>query len=326
MLLSWLALRLQPKVSIKRFWECVRKKHYPNVTQEIRDLYEKHCAQNIAILPAYDALFPESLKQLPDCPPFLFVKGDPHTLSKPCIAMVGSRQGSLLAREWTKETATHLSSVGWTIVSGLAKGIDAAAHQGALSTIGVVAGSVDSIYPAENKNLYEMLPLKGCIVSEEPLGVKPQASLFPKRNRIIAGLSQGLVVIEAANASGSLITVKAALEYNRSIFVVPGPPWDTRYGASLKLLREGASLCINAHDILNILLPLTGPIETPTSSPLLLSDLSRDELLSLLSSTPLPVHQLCEDYPANLVMILLTELELEGCVQRIGDSVVKLKT
>ena len=327
MLLSWLALTLSVKRNTKKFWERAQKKDFPPVTKEIEELYHHHQKNNITVLGAYDKRFPSSLKRLPNCPPILFIKGDLSPLQKPCISIVGSRQGSLFARQWTKDIAFALSSHEWTIVSGLAKGIDGAAHQGALSTIAVVAGGVDYIYPSENKVLFEEIPQKGCIISEEPLGVKAQASFFPKRNHLIAGLSQALIVVEAAAGSGSLITVKAALDYGCSIFVVPGPPWDVRYSASLKLLREGALLCTNAQEVLEHLTPLTQQplsFEKQTISPLSLPHLTEKNFLDLLSATPLPLHDLCNHYGAAQVSALITELELEGKVMRSGDGVIRL--
>jgi DNA processing protein len=318
----WIALYLETLKKPKLFWLNAHKKNFPKITQEAEEFLKKHEENHIQII-SWDS-FPPSLKDIPDPPRLIFLTGDKESLFKPCIGIIGSRQGSLLARQWTQDLATALSQAGYTIVSGLAKGIDAAAHVGSSSTIGVVAGGVDYIYPQENKLLFERIPNYGCVISEEPMQTKAQASFFPKRNRIIAALSQVLVVVEAASGSGSLITVNAALEYGKSIFVVPGPPWDTRYGASLALLRNGASFCTNAQDILSFMRPLTFSDRKIEKQPLILPGLSKKDLLSLLSASPVQLSDLYESYDPIALIRLISELEVEGAVIKSGDKVMLL--
>jgi DNA processing protein len=201
-----------------------------------------------------DETYPKFLTELPDAPLVLSVLGDVNALHARQVAIVGNRNASAAGMSWSKQLASEIARAGIVITSGLARGIDTAAHEGALSvggqTVAVVAGGVDHIYPPENAKLREAIIRNGCVVSEQPWGMRPTASLFPRRNRINAGLSIGVVVSEATRHSGSLITAECALDYNREVWAVPGSPADPRSGGPNWLLKNGATLIENAADIL----------------------------------------------------------------------------
>ncbi|GGE16244.1 DNA processing protein [Gemmobacter megaterium] len=196
--------------------------------------------------------YPPDLADLPDAPPVLWLRGDPGRLFRPMVALVGARNASSLGQRMAARLAQGLGAAGLTVVSGLARGIDAAAHQAALGsgTIAVLAGGADVIYPAENAALADRIAAEGAIVSEQPPGLEPQARHFPARNRIIAGLSVGVVVVEAAERSGSLITARNALDQGREVMAVPGHPADARAAGCNLLIRDGSTLIRSAADVL----------------------------------------------------------------------------
>ncbi|MBN8293186.1 DNA-processing protein DprA [Rhodobacter sp. NTK016B] len=199
--------------------------------------------------------YPVSLAAIPDPPPVLWLRGRPQTLGKPCVALVGARNASSLGARMTRRLAEGLGYHGYCVVSGLARGIDTVAHGGALKTgtIAVMAGGVDVIYPAENTMLAAAIADQGLLVSEQPIGLQPQARHFPRRNRLISGLSLGVVVVEAAEGSGSLITARDALDQGREVMAVPGHPMDARAAGCNALLREGARLVRGVEDIVEAL-------------------------------------------------------------------------
>ncbi len=201
--------------------------------------------------------YPERLRALADAPPVLLAHGAVELLGLPSVAVVGARNASAHGRLLAERLARELSEAGLVVVSGLARGIDTAAHGGALegrgSTVAVLASGVDQPYPEENAELLERIAGEGCVVSERPLGAEPQARHFPRRNRIIAGLALGVLVVEAAPASGSLITARLALEAGREVMAVPGSPLDPRHRGTNRLLREGAHLIETAADVLEVL-------------------------------------------------------------------------
>jgi len=216
-----------------------------------------------------DPSYPASLAALPDAPPVLRCIGDVTILQRPMIAVVGARNGSANGRRLAADFASDLGAAGFVIVSGLARGIDAAAHQAALATgtVAVLAGGVDHVYPPENESLHQAIAADGLLLSEMPCGVVPQARHFPRRNRIIAGLSAGVVVIEAAVQSGSLITAHRALDQGREVFAVPGSPLDPRCRGCNQLLRQGAHLAESAEDILAELPPAGIAPQVPACTP-----------------------------------------------------------
>ncbi len=217
--------------------------------------------KGIKILTFNDSLYPENLKHLEDAPPVLYALGNTDILSHPLsLSIVGARNASINGRKLASRIAYNLTENDVVIISGMARGIDSAAHKGAMyasnqqgPTIAVLGTGVDVPYPAENINLYHQIVQQGVVISEFPLGTEPQANNFPRRNRLVAGLSLGTLVVEATLHSGSLITARLALEQGKDIFAIPGSPNDARSQGPNKLIKEGASLVESAEDILNIL-------------------------------------------------------------------------
>jgi DNA processing protein len=274
----------------------------------------------------HDARYPDCLKSIPSAPPLLFVRGDPDYLQLPQLAMVGSRTPTASGRKTALEFARHLSASGITITSGLARGIDAACHQGALQgiagTVALVAHGLDIIYPAANRKLADEITRNGAIVSEHPIGTKPLKAYFPRRNRIISGLSLGTLVVEAALKSGSLITAKHALEQGREVFAIPGSIHNPLARGCHQLLRQGAKLVETADDILeelSALLPATLPAATGNKAEKQSSqalDPDHQKLLKCLAYEPMPIDELVNrsGFAASEVASMLLILELEGCV------------
>lgn len=278
----------------------------------------------------HDPDYPERLADLPDAPPFLWAKGDISLLNRPTIAVVGARNASSLGMRMARRLSKELAENGYGIVSGLARGIDTAAHQAALESgsIAVLAGGIDIIYPAENADLAANLARKGCLVAEQPPGTEPVARHFPIRNRVISGLAQAVVVVEAAEKSGSLITARNALDQGREVLAVPGHPIDARAGGCNLLIRDGATLIRNANDVIEALSPLQSPLplnrpapeepEKETGKPLRSIGQLHRHILNSLGPSPLAEDQLIRDLkaPSGVVTPALTELELDGKILR----------
>jgi DNA processing protein len=275
--------------------------------------------------------FPDGLAALTPAPPVISLLGHAGLLRREMIAMVGARNASALGRRLAGTLARDLSDAGLVVVSGLARGIDAAAHEAALDggTIAVVAGGVDNIYPPENAALYESIRTRGAIISEMPLGQMPQARHFPRRNRLIAGLARGVVIVEAAERSGSLITANYALEQNREIFAVPGSPLDPRAKGTNRLIREGATLTESAEDIISVLRPMLGhdfrEPEPPRADPApdsAILEAEADRIRALVEEaigpTPVEIDELIRlsAAPAAAVLTVILELELAGRLSR----------
>jgi len=282
--------------------------------------------------------YPAGLAALDPPPPVIAVLGHLHLLRKNMIAIVGARNASALGRRLAFTLARELGDAGLCVVSGLARGIDSAAHEAALDsgTIAVVAGGVDIVYPPENQALYDAIHERGLIIGEMRLGEAPQARHFPRRNRLISGLSRGLVVVEAAERSGSLITATYALEQGREIFAVPGSPLDPRAKGCNKLLREGATITESAEDVLAVLRPMLGadfrepprdatPAPTTPGSWELEADRIRAKVEEALGPAPVAVDDLIRQMkgtPAEAVLTVLLELELAGrCARHPGNRV-----
>jgi DNA processing protein len=203
-----------------------------------------------------DPHYPEPLAATEDAPPLLLVKGHTEILAAPSIAIVGARNATLNGRKFAKMLAADLAKAGYVVISGMARGIDGAAHEGALTqgaTVAVLAGGTDVIYPPEHKDLYARIAGAGAVISEMPPGTEPQAALFPRRNRIISGASRGVVVVEATPRSGSLITARYAADQGRDVFAVPGSPLDPRAQGPNGLIRDGAVLIQSVDDILSVI-------------------------------------------------------------------------
>lgn len=272
--------------------------------------------------------YPEALAAIEDAPPVIAVRGNVACLSKRCIGIVGARNASLNGRKMSEKLARDLGKEGFVIASGLARGIDTAAHQASLEsgTVAVVAGGVDVVYPEENRSLYEKIVETGAVVSDQHLGCEPRSQLFPKRNRIISGLSLGVIVVEAAKKSGSLITARMALEQGREVFAVPGSPLDPRANGTNDLLRQGAVLTENAQDVLNHIHSLPPSLFDQTgfeeSDQQTFDDhdidAGRAVLLENLSPSPVSIDELVRQsgLPTGIVMTVLLELELAGRIER----------
>ncbi len=278
------------------------------------------------VITFHDARYPELLKAIPAPPPVLFVRGDPDFLQLPQLAMVGSRTPTASGRKTAMEFARHLSQAGITITSGLARGIDAACHQGALEgiagTVALVAHGLDIVYPAEHRRLAEDITQNGAIVSEHPIGTAPLKAYFPRRNRIISGLSLGTLVVEAALKSGSLITAKHALEQGREVFAIPGSIHNPLARGCHQLIRQGAKLVETANDIIEELsarLPGEIPCQSEAeraNQPTQALDPDHQKLLKCLAYEPVPIDELVNrsGFAAAEVASMLLILELEGRV------------
>jgi len=294
--------------------------------------------------------YPAALATVEDAPPVLTVLGNPALLQMPIVAVVGARNASANGRRIASELSAGLGDAGIVVVSGMARGIDAAAHLGSLhsGSAAVVAGGADIVYPEENRGLYDALVERGAVVAELPLGTEPQARHFPRRNRIISGMARGVVVVEAAAKSGSLITARFALEQGREVFAVPGSPLDPRSRGCNDLLRNGATLTETAADILAQLgpflqsempaprpreralqprLPLAAAAPNLSAIPQIPEDAALELLIEKLSPTPVAVDELvrqCHLSAASIATLLL-ELELAGRIERHPGNLVSLR-
>ncbi|WP_209505585.1 MULTISPECIES: DNA-processing protein DprA [unclassified Ruegeria] len=277
--------------------------------------------------------FPGALNDLPDAPPLLWAIGEVSLLQKPAIAMVGARNCSSLGARMARGLARALGEKGHVIVSGLARGIDTAAHMASLDTgtVAVMAGGVDVIYPAENTELAHNIATKGLRLSEQPMGVTPQARHFPRRNRIISGLAQAVVVVEAAAKSGSLITARDALDQGREVLAVPGHPFDARAAGCNLLIRDGATLVRSADDVVEALpqqgdLIFAKPEEPPAKQPRPAALDLQAQILERLGPSPIAEDQLLRDIAASAGDLgpALVDLELDGRIQRQPGGLLSL--
>ncbi len=268
--------------------------------------------------------YPLPLSALNPPPPMICIRGKHEAFLKPGIAIVGSRNASAAGRKLTRDISSDLSKAGYTIVSGMARGIDGEAHAAALQhgyTIGVLAGGVDAIYPPEHAKLYDAVLDRGAIVSEMPIGYTATARDFPKRNRIITGLSMAVLVAEAATRSGSLISARVALEQGREVLAIPGSPLDERTRGSNNLIRQGAWLVENADDVIAALENSSPPmLLEPSTEPYSAQEIPEissnliESLKIALSPTPTHIEEIMRIVGAPLrdVQAALTELELDG--------------
>ncbi|HEY7810815.1 MAG TPA: DNA-processing protein DprA [Allosphingosinicella sp.] len=272
-------------------------------------------------------LYPPLLAEIETAPPALIVKGHLTLLDKTAVAVVGARNASAAACRFARQLATGLGEAGASVVSGLARGIDSAAHDGSLEagTIAIVAGGIDVVYPPENQARQQAIAERGLLVAEQPPGVEPRARHFPSRNRIIAGLAHGTVVVEAAPRSGSLITARFAADFGREVMAVPGSPLDPRAQGCNQLIRDGATLIQNADDVMEAINPLRiRPFRTPDRSyaaPEATADAdesARRTVADLLNGTPVPVDEIIRQsgLPPAVVHTILLELELAGRLER----------
>jgi DNA processing protein len=282
--------------------------------------------------------YPARLKMIDDAPPLIAVRGQPDALARSWVAIVGARNASAAGVKFAERLARDLGEAGFGVVSGLARGIDAAAHRATLmtGTIAVLAGGHDRIYPAEHAGLLDGILATGGAISEMPLGWEPRARDFPRRNRLISGVALGVVVIEAARRSGSLITSRMALEQGREVFAVPGSPLDPRCEGSNGLLKQGATLVTEVSDVVAVLRPILGqPPETSAEEPITEEQMQggrepganeRSRIAGLLGPTPVGIDDLVRlsgSSPA-IVRTVLLELELAGRLERHGAGLVSM--
>jgi DNA processing protein len=280
--------------------------------------------------------YPSRLQMIDDAPPLVAVRGRIAALALPMVAIVGARNASAAGVRFAERLARDLGGADLAIVSGLARGIDAAAHRASLvtGTVAVLAGGHDQIYPPEHGDLAAAILAQGALVSEMPLGWEPRARDFPRRNRLISGLAVGIVVVEAAKRSGSLITARFALEQGREVFAVPGSPLDPRAEGSNDLLKQGAILVTEAADVIAAVRPILGtPMELVAEEPDAPAPAGgepgageRARIIALLGPTPVPIDDLIRlsgSSPAIVRMVLL-ELDIAGRLERHGGSLVSL--
>jgi len=350
--LAWLRLARAPNVGPVTFAQLVRR--FGSATAALKEVPKlvRRGGGDAAALPSEDdaraeieALanlggrliasvepeFPAGLAALDAPPPVISVLGHIPVLAREMIAMVGARNASALGRKLASRLAAELGDAGLVVVSGMARGIDTAAHEGSLATgtCAVIAGGIDMVYPPENAALYERIKAEGAVVSEMPLSQPPQARHFPRRNRIISALARGVIVVEAAEGSGSLITANYALEQNREVFAVPGSPLDPRAKGANRLLRQGAILTETADDVLGVLRPMLGGAFQEASGDLDDAPLAgesseaetervRAKIEEALGPASIGVDdliRLCAE-PAPAVLTVLLELELAGKLTR----------
>lgn len=312
--------------------------------------------QNIRLLAFDDPEYPENLRAAEDAPPVIYVREQINCLRQPLsLSIVGARNASLNGRKLASQISCELTSQGIMIVSGMARGIDTAAHKGAMfalnrsgSTVAVLGTGIDIAYPAENQKLCEQIAGQGAVISEFPLGTEPSAGNFPRRNRIVSALTDGTLVVEASLHSGSLITARLALEQGRDVFAVPGFPTDERSAGPNKLIKDGAFLVENAEDILNVLsadarrkIPQT---PRPVQTDLFVKPLDKEsktadipdtaspdretDILSLLTPAGVYVDELIRvsGLDSAAVSLRLLELEMEGRIERqVGNKVALIK-
>lgn len=288
------------------------------------------------VISRYDEAYSPLLAAIEDAPPIIIVKGHAHLMQKPSVGIVGARNASAAGRRAAQDFAAALGQAGFTVVSGLARGIDSAAHTGSLSsgTIAVMAGGIDQIYPPENAGLYEQIGEQGLLLSEIEFGESPQARHFPRRNRIVSGLSQGVMVVEAALKSGSLITARFAGEQGREVYAMPGSPSDPRCKGTNSLLKQGAVLVEEAQDIIEDLAKQSPLRQKPAN--LYEAEIAYDGdmdmdhakslICDLLSATPVSVDELIRqaNIGTSAVLTVLLELELAGRLERYHGNRVAL--
>lgn len=280
--------------------------------------------------------YPDRLRRTASAPPLIALRGETACLTRPMIGLVGSRNASIAGIKMAAILARGLGEAGFTTVSGLARGIDTAAHEASIATgtVAVLAGGHDCIYPAENEPLLIRLLASGVALGEMPMGHEPRARDFPRRNRLIAGLALGVVVVEAAERSGSLITARMALEENREVFAVPGSPLDPRAEGANRLLKQGATLVTGVDDILAVLNPILQAPPEPSEldedetriEPADPGEDGRSRILALLGPVPVTVDDVVRASGLSVaaVRVTLLELELAGRLQRDPGGRVSL--
>ena len=282
--------------------------------------------------------YPLRLQMIDDAPPLMTIRGNIAALSMPMVAIVGSRNASSAGLKFTQRIARELGEAGFAVVSGLARGIDAAAHAASLATgtIAVLAGGQDRVYPAEHSSLLDAILPGGVALSEMPLGYEPRGRDFPRRNRLISGLSLGVAIVEAAKRSGSLITARFALEQGREVFAVPGSPLDPRAEGTNGLIKQGATPVTETADVVSVLAPIMeektfsarepdGPDSDAADGAEPAAD-ERAHIISLLGPAPVQLDDLVRLSNASptIVRMVLLELEIAGRLERHGGGLMSL--
>lgn len=304
---------------------------------------ELEAAEAVGAAPVFtiEPGYPPALAATEAPPPMLYVKGRAELLSQHAIAIVGSRQSSAAGQKLARQLGKDLGTAGYVVVSGLARGIDGAAHEAAMATgtVAVLAGGLDVVYPPEHADLQQRIGRDGCLVSEMPPGFSPRGQDFPRRNRIISGISLGVIVVEAARRSGSLITARMAAEQGREVFAVPGHPLDPRAEGTNQLLKDGATLATEAADVVAALEPLSGrrpppmahvedprPVAAPQPPPLLGTD-DRSAVLAALGPAPIEVDEIARAARISVraARLLIMELDLAGRIEHHGQQMVSLR-
>lgn len=275
--------------------------------------------------------YPELLSQISDPPPLLWCLGDPTLLNKPTVGLVGARNASSLGTRMARKLAAELGEAGFSVVSGLARGIDTAAHIASVETgtVAVMAGGVDVAYPTENAVLAQEIQEKGAVISEAPMHKAPHSRHFPRRNRIISGMAQAVVIVEAAAKSGSLITARNALDQGKEVLAVPGHPFDARASGCNMLIRDGAALVRSAKDVIEVL-SREEPTELKRPEPTKFSEITdlHNQILNRLGPSPISEDQLIRDLNSNAGQVSpgIAELELQGKIRREAGGLLALIT
>jgi DNA processing protein len=291
------------------------------IDNELRRIREA----GIRIVPFISPEYPSRLRMIADPPPFLYIKGRLETQDEKAVAIVGSRSASDYGRRVARDLARGLAELGFTVVSGMARGIDGAAHESALTaggrTIAVLGSGIERPYPPEHEGLYRRIGDNGAVVSEFPIGTRPLAFNFPARNRLISGFSLGVVVVEATEKSGSLITASLALEQGREVFAVPGQAGASRSRGAHQLIRQGAKLVETVNDIVEEVAPQLVRAGRSGAEPRVLppgASAEARKILALLQDNPLQVDQVIErsGFPAARVLAVLLDLELQGYIRQ----------
>ncbi|MBR0796208.1 DNA-protecting protein DprA [Bradyrhizobium jicamae] len=288
----------------------------------------------ISLVAPDEAHYPPRLATIDDAPPLLGVRGALETLMRPMIAIVGSRNASGAGLKFARQLAHDLGDAGFVVISGLARGIDGAAHRATVAsgTVAVLAGGHDRIYPPEHEDLLQALLANGAAMSEMPLGHVARARDFPRRNRLVSGASLGVVIVEAAHRSGSLITARMAAEQGREVFAVPGSPIDPRAAGTNDLIKQGATLVTEAADVINAVAPIMErPVMLPAREDDEPMDFStgtphRNSVIDLLGPSPISIDDLIRmaDVPPAIVRAVLLELDLAGRLERHGGGLVSM--
>ncbi|CAO4846316.1 MAG: hypothetical protein CNLJKLNK_00398 [Holosporales bacterium] len=355
-MLKFLQIFRTPKIGPKTYFKLLKQHHHDadQILNFLRDRgyttptfshiekeYEILIKMGGNILSFHDNEYAPLLKHIVDPPPFLTYFGNKALFEKKALAIVGARNASHLGQKFIYQTAQELGENGFVIASGLARGIDTAAHKGALKTgtIAVLAGGIDQLYPLENKALYESIKQDGIVLSEMPLGTAPSTQLFARRNRIISGLSRGIIVMEAARHSGSMITADFALQQGREVFAVPGFPGDPRSHGAHFLIQQGAHLFNSVQDVLQIMDQLPDfefDTKTPKKPERIYVKASIDKpiseqpthtLLDALSDKPVAIEDLLNQHPHMHLADLMNQLiqwELDGKIELKDQKVIRI--